>query len=379
MFEKFKFRTKIFDRAHGKEKEVDNSMATDLSSEATELRVSAKYEPKAKQRKVNTIFVVVTGDRDMLPAVRKVLECDIRVELWAWESGMSKEYWKLDSQNGLLSVNFLDSIFEQISFFSVLSTRRSKRVDPGQAIVLCEFADLGRENLHPFVYGELFQLRHLFFIISLKAETEAETVICVDFPTVKNIEAMVLQARERFEGKATVLSWPEYASRVQKEPAIVETSNMYELLEAREQREPVERKDKVSSPAEPDGGRRGREVMQGLNDPDNNEGWGTVSRSDPGKDHLRAMRQTQQCRYGVHCRKKGECGYRHSDEERNLFQNNPTRDFRLWKTQKCKHGLCLRTRKQCGYAHSRDEAWCLHCSQEGHYTEECRYKGRVSG
>lgn len=44
-FEKDKFQTKIYDRTHGKEKEVDNSMATDLSSQATELSIRAEYDP----------------------------------------------------------------------------------------------------------------------------------------------------------------------------------------------------------------------------------------------------------------------------------------------------------------------------------------------
>ncbi len=83
-FEKFKFQTKIYDRAHGKEKEVDNSMATDLSSKATELSIRAEYDLRYKEQKANTTFVAITGDRDLLPPIKKVLESDIRVELWAW-------------------------------------------------------------------------------------------------------------------------------------------------------------------------------------------------------------------------------------------------------------------------------------------------------
>ncbi|KAK2760160.1 hypothetical protein FQN54_002226 [Arachnomyces sp. PD_36] len=378
MFEKFKFRTKIFDRAHNKEKEVDNSMSADMSSEATELRVDAKYDPVIKQQKANTTFVAITGDRDMLPAVRKVLACNIRVELWAWRSGMSKEYWKLDSQDGLLSVNFLDSIFENISYVKVRSTRRSRRVDPAQAIVLCKFADLGGGSLNDSVSGELFPLGRLFYITPLKAnaetETETETVIGVEFPAVKNIEAMVLRVRELFEGKATVLSWPEYASRFKKELVTEETSNIYELMEAKEQHESVDRKAKASITAERQGELKEHEAVQGLNDPDNSGGWETVCRSNPGKDHNRIIRQTQRCLHGVRCRKKGQCGYRHSDEERKLFRDNPTTDFQYWKTQKCKYDHCFIGRKRCRYAHSRDEAWCRHCRQEGHYAEECRYK-----
>lgn len=36
-------------------------------------------------------FVAITGDRDMLPPVKKVLESNISVELWAWDSGLSTD------------------------------------------------------------------------------------------------------------------------------------------------------------------------------------------------------------------------------------------------------------------------------------------------
>lgn len=73
--EKFKFKTKIYNRnSKNKEKEVDNSLATDLVYEATEIRIRAEYDPVLKQKKDSTIFIVITGDRDMLPPVRKVLD-----------------------------------------------------------------------------------------------------------------------------------------------------------------------------------------------------------------------------------------------------------------------------------------------------------------
>ncbi|KAK1762489.1 hypothetical protein QBC33DRAFT_281548 [Phialemonium atrogriseum] len=383
-FEKYKFKTKIYDRAHGKEKEVDNSMATDLSSQATELSIRAEYELGAKQRKANTTFVAITGDRDMLPPIKKVLESNIRVELWAWESGMSTEYLKLCHHNGLLTVNFLNWIFDKISFTNFASTRRSKTglVEPNQTIVLCEFADPSGDDLESSVCEQLIQLGRLFYITRSKTETE----MFVEFPRVENIEAMIFKARERFKEMLTVLSWPEYASRFNKDrPAKVETINMYAPLTddngqystsamAKEENDPVERKVKPSfSTAEPGSGHRQNEEMQGLNDPDDNDGWQTVSRSDRGKDHRHALRQTQRCPYRIRCKKRGECGYRHSYEELDLFRDNPNQDFGLWKTRKCDLSYWHRG-KQCRFAHTQDEAWCPRCRDEGHYTEECRYR-----
>ncbi|OCT44644.1 hypothetical protein CLCR_05915 [Cladophialophora carrionii] len=382
-FEKYKFKTKIYDRAHGKEKEVDNSMATDLSSEATALRVWAEVSLRHAQKKANTTFVVVTGDRDLLPPIKRVLECKIRVEVWAWKSGISTEYLKLTADNGLLSVYYLDWIFDKISFTNFRSTRRSKanKVDPGQTIVLCEFADLGGDNVESLVREQLIQLERLFYITLSKAETE----VFVEFPKVKNIEAVVRKARELFKDVLTVLSWPEYSSRLHEDlPAMVETSNMYAPLTdansqhstnvtAKEEHKHVEPKVKPSSAAEPESVDRGNERIQGLNDPHDNDGWQTVARSDLGRDHRRGIRQTQQCPDRVRCKKRGDCGHRHSDEERNLFRDNPNLDFQLWKTKKCNRAY-RHPSKRCPFVHTPDEAWCLRCRHEGHYTEECRYR-----
>ncbi|KAJ9612440.1 hypothetical protein H2200_004037 [Cladophialophora chaetospira] len=203
-FEKFRFNTKIYDRARGKEKEVDNSMATDLSSKATELKIRAEYDLGYKQHKANTTFVAITGDRDILPPIKQVLNCNIRVELWAWQSGISTEYLKLKSNDGLFSVHYLDWIFAKVSFTNFRSTRQSKtkQIDPSHTIVLCEFADQGSDSLEPSVQEQLLQLERLFYTTLSKTETE----MFVEFPKVKNIEAMVVKARELFKEMLTVLS-----------------------------------------------------------------------------------------------------------------------------------------------------------------------------
>jgi hypothetical protein len=378
----FRFKTKIYNRnLHNKEKEVDNSMATDLVSQATELHVGAKYDAMIKHKKKKTIFVVITGDRDMLPSIKKVLECDIRVELWGWRKGIAKEYY--NDGSGLLSVDHLDSEFHKIFFTNFRSTRRvnkAQQVDPARTIVLCGFDELDGESLDESSIGEeLDQLRHLFYIIPSTSKAE----ILVEFPNVYNIESMISKLRELFKGILTVVSWPEYSQRFNKRvPAVIEKKNMYALLEkhghhsvydpGQVECEPVKGKTEPSKNVGLQDGHGANEEARDLHDPDDNEGWQTVTRSDPGKDHRRALRQRQQCPSRVRCRKRGECGYGHSKEERDMFQDNPNQDFSLWKTKRCKKVSCHRGRK-CSYAHTPEEGWCLFCKHSGHCTDECRY------
>ncbi|KAI5462108.1 hypothetical protein BGZ63DRAFT_383010 [Mariannaea sp. PMI_226] len=395
-FKKREFEAKIYDRARGKEKEVDNSMATDLISEATDLKVRAEFLEEAKEKKAATTFVVITGDRDMLPSIKRMLEFGIRVELWAWESGLSSEYLKLSHredihQEGLLSVKLLNWIFDKISFTNFLSTRQIKtnQVDPSKTIVLYEFSDLVGDDPEAFLCKTLLELTRLFYFTRSKNESE----MFVEFPKANYIETVIKEARKLFNGTLKVVSWPEYASRFNKDPPdMVETSNMYAPLTddndqgstdatAKEEEGQPEKeqggeeeekygKAKPSNTAEGECRRIEKEGIESSNKFDDNGGWTTVTRSNLGKAHGSKMRQDQQCRDRLHCRKRGDCGYLHTDKERDLFRDNPKQDFGLWKTKECTKNYCHRG-KQCSYAHTQEEAWCRLCHQEGHFTERC--------
>ncbi len=94
----------------------NKSMSVDIAMKATELQIEAEFmakhfgDFKATKEKDKTTFVVVTGDRDIMPAIKCMLEYEIRVELWAWKSGISQVYLDLAAINSLLSVHLLDSI-----------------------------------------------------------------------------------------------------------------------------------------------------------------------------------------------------------------------------------------------------------------------------
>ena len=100
-FEKNKFEINIYDRTHGgNEKGADKSMAVDIAAKATELQIEAEFmakyfgDAKATEKEDKTTFII-TGNRNMMPAVQHVLKCKIRVELWSWKSGISQVYLDL--------------------------------------------------------------------------------------------------------------------------------------------------------------------------------------------------------------------------------------------------------------------------------------------
>ncbi|KAM0424567.1 hypothetical protein ACHAPT_010284 [Fusarium lateritium] len=342
-FEKLKFETKIYERARGKEKEVDHSMAADLAYHA------AKLEDKPEKHDIT--FVVISGDRDMLPPIKIVLKCGIQVEVWAWKSGVSRGFLKLKADEPLLSVKCLDDVFEG-------------------------------ENLEKFVSGQLLQLGRLFYTTLSGTEKE----LFVEFPKVKNMDLTFKRVRELFKDMM-IESWVEYNGRSKEGPSVMfETRNGYAPLtdengqvsvnDAEEDEdEPTQRNPTpTSAAAETEGGREETEQVQGPISSDEEDGWNTVQRSKLNQGHRRAMRQTQQCPRGARCGKRGDCGYQHTERERNLFRDNPTANFTLWKTRKCNRDNCRRG-ERCAFAHSGEEAWCLRCTSLGHYSTECEFQG----
>lgn len=378
-YEKWNFETKIYDRgANGKEKEVDNSMAVDLSGEAVELHVSAKYNADAKRRKDRTVFVVITGDRDLLPAVKKVLHHGFPVELWGWKLGIARDYLRERNDNGLLSVKFLDDIFTNISFTNCRSTRNTK-LDPAQTIVLCD-PDCSRgESWNEYSVAQtLLQTGRLFYTTRSKTGTE----IFAGFPKVNNIDTIIHKARTLFGGQVEVLSWPIYASRFNKDDSdMIETSNMFRPLAGGDERSSSRTTtDEVERPSrrepEPENSRKeSPEVESHIGDTEDEEGWQQVkSRTDLQKAHGRNLRRPQPCSSGQHCRSKGDCGYKHTQKEMNRFHESPNQDFTVWKTRKCAKPWC-REGERCAFAHSKEEAWCLSCKSQGHFTDECKTMG----
>ncbi|RSL73447.1 hypothetical protein CEP53_000717 [Fusarium sp. AF-6] len=234
-FEKYKFDTKIYDRARGKEKQVDSAMAADLSGESAELSTAAKFDSEIKEKNKRTVFIAITGDQDMVPPIRRVLGYGFRVELWAWKSGLSAEYLKLANDMSLLSINYLENIFKEISFTSYRSTRRSGKVNPSCTLVLCEFT--GSESTNPdtaeaIVCNELDGWGRLSFITPSNMRNE----FYVEFPGVKStddIDSLMVKAKTQFWGLWKIMSWLENANRFNEgPPAMVETSNMFAPLES---------------------------------------------------------------------------------------------------------------------------------------------------
>jgi hypothetical protein len=61
-----------YQRTGGREKEVDHAISVDMVAEASRLHFCSLYDENIMRDKTETTIVVVSGDRDMHPAILKV-------------------------------------------------------------------------------------------------------------------------------------------------------------------------------------------------------------------------------------------------------------------------------------------------------------------
>lgn len=381
-YEKFGFKVKIYERNKaGKEKQVDNSMATDISREATKLEIGAQYDDKVKQQLDNMTFIVISGDSDMIPPATAALECNIRVEVWAWESCISNELKRRNGGN--LEVLYLDQIASEIFFTNTSSTRKNKQIDGAKAVVFCDpnDKDKGMDVLEASVSDLLLANCAVIFFIT-RSQTETELV--VEFPNLKSVENMILKVRKMFKGDWTVESWPEYTSPPnEKNLVTLEKGTVYWPLGEDDGENglslaPKEKVKPVGTQAKPwQGWNVPKPVVEQTVDENGDteafDNWETQKpRKNPNAMHRRAMQRAQLCSDGLHCKKATACSYGHTEEEKRLFRDFPGQNFAKWKTSECRNREFCRKGKRCPYAHSEGDAWCRDCRKWGHYEDGCR-------
>ena len=127
------FEVKTFQRSiSGKEKKVDVAMATDI----TDVAIEKKYSDSERE----TVFIVVTGDKDLITPIELAMKKSelISVELWAWDFSMAREFRQLANKEERLTVRKLDDVELTFSYKEFKSTRASNDIDATKAVVFTD-------------------------------------------------------------------------------------------------------------------------------------------------------------------------------------------------------------------------------------------------
>ena len=374
----------VFDRAggveHGREKEVDIAMAACMTAEASDLKSAYKYGVDLPYDISDVVFVIVTGDRDMNPAVTRVLDAGIHVELWAWKKAISVVYKQIaNKRSEVMKVFDLDTVDSRFGYTHVQSTRKPGDINPAHSIV---FQGLGgSRRAVEDLSNHLLRLYRLFFTTSIGNHD-----VIVEFP--KSPVGVVLEQLKKYHNFGyQVYSYPEYATHrkyatLKDHHPPLPLSNKWSVLEdydidTSDTEATADALDSLLSPTPPTPAPTGFEIdiqkdshavdTEGLTD----DNWEMVLRSNPGAYTRRQRKHKIQCKLGIHCAKASSCPYNHTPEERKLFQKYQHQPFKFWKVKRCEKSI-HHNQQECPYAHESDDAWCLICKLSGHFTNDCK-------
>ncbi|KAF5964202.1 hypothetical protein FCOIX_13520 [Fusarium coicis] len=99
-----------FRRRKQPEKQVDTMLVRDMALDAVHLQES----------KDSDVFVLISGDNDMIPSVTYALQCEYTVHVFAWKGSVSDEYTQL-ARDGDIKLTLLDEFLDTLTManFSV--------------------------------------------------------------------------------------------------------------------------------------------------------------------------------------------------------------------------------------------------------------------
>lgn len=361
------FEVKTFQRSiSGKEKKVDVAMATDI----TEVAVEKKYSSSGRQ----TVFVVVTGDKDLITPIELAMVKSelISIELWAWDFSMAREFRQLANKEDRLTVRKLDDEELAFSYKEFKSTRKGD-IDPTKAIVYRDIAPTKR--FYYAIANDLCRLLRLFYITTIDSHGKRDLI--VEFPKSR-IDTVIAELKRCNIGHEPC-SYPEYLTTQAAESSDkLTTTNQFEALadlddsddafcEAIESSLSLDIDDlAISTPHEDATG----------SDTESNDTWTDVARNKAGRKALIQKRRKTECKFGIHCSTASACPYLHTDQEKKMFRVQSHIKFKYWKAKLCTNqdhfSQAPERQAQCSYGHSAADSWCLKCAMYGHFTDDCK-------
>ncbi|CAH0056984.1 unnamed protein product, partial [Clonostachys solani] len=211
-----------------REKEVDSAIIIDSVSEAADAHHTGQH----------AVFIIVSGDRDLIGAVRKITERRFEVHVWSWKNSLAKAY---DSPPELVHVKHLDNHLEEIGFeentfrvdrcaiapesFVILDPLRDVHSDACNKID--EFIDSLLIPIYPYEMNRPDMNRPDLVVIPFKEGVNA-------FETSEGVTLYQAAQKELNKYGVEVLMYQEYFRQYhkdsKKEP-VLKTSNRFKEFE----------------------------------------------------------------------------------------------------------------------------------------------------
>lgn len=343
-----------FRRQRGKEKQVDAQLVADVTARAIETPMPER-----------TTICLVSGDADVLPAIRHVLAKEgWKVEVHMWKHAISKELQEYASQRrNRIQIKYLDDQIANVTFTNMKFNYSDRGLHP-----------MAKEN------GLVFTMKPNAFRIDYVSWkmwcNEVENIAQWPFQYYwfkKNGKEtghllMVFKA-DREKGKFDLADFlrsicPEHATTESSSHPIrhvlqIETYLSFSQTDSRT--------DWSFSSA-------GQFSLQYMPEEGTSDDQFELVRSD---SHYakKKQRYSQPCKFRFNCKFGKNCHDKHTDGEKEFFRNNQGRGNPLRKAKICQYykegRKCFNGILKCNYAHGERDAWCLVCAVQGHLTDNC--------
>lgn len=368
-----------------REKEVD----AEIIADSVEKALKASYE------KVQCDFIIVSGDRDLRPAVEKIKKYGFQVHIWSWKKALASVY-RIDDD---VKVYLLDNYLEEIGFRETTFRVDLKRISAHSIVVLDPLPRA--DDIESYVKSLRIPIYQYVSTVKRDDSSSQDLVIIPAFAErMKHNELMDLYKNaESTLGKSglKVLTHWDYVQRYKSGARHgcmdeLTISNRFQELpddepdseeDALEENE-NEDETKVETEAndnDAEANDNDAETNDNNNDAeadDNDTFTRVTTNTEQRRRYLSRVQQKSNswCHFRKYCFKGVRCRYGHTQEELNHFKTYGPKP--LTKFKRCTLTHCLNG-THCGFAHGDDELFCPTCDKvgAGHEMVNCPERSRI--
>ena len=336
-----------------KEKQVDHKIVKDITALVSDRSVA------------KGTIILVSGDADLIPAIKEGLSKKWSFEIWMWDSGISNALKKLKEDHPeLMLISSLDPHLEDISFTNFeFSEKQLSSEQNNRSAVILNFLetdawqrDLTAKLRWPFQFCCIgTDVVLVFSLVKPKDDKKFSS----------HFDEIFEQLQKEYPERVVI--FPAYRQEVPKKEKISFT-NMYETLEdATDQLSHCSSYDDLSDKSE-------RQAEQGHLDQENDFNHNVTDNEFQvvrSKQRKKTQKFSELCEYRSHCKSGLNCTHRHTKAEKIYFKNP-------FKHKECKYKTsCWSGPTNCKFAHSDKDSFCRLCHNWSHLREKCPKQPRV--
>ncbi|KAK3897041.1 hypothetical protein C8A05DRAFT_48187 [Staphylotrichum tortipilum] len=367
-----------------REKEIDSDIIADSVSNAT----------AASFNGTRAVFIIVSGDRDLRPAMIKITQMGFHAHLWSWSNGLAKIFTLPDDEieKSLFHVHDLDPYLKEVGFTQTTFRVTRAAMHPQSFVILDPIpkADLIEQFIATL---KIPSFRYELKVQRAGASSRDLVVIPAFAKSMKSddLRRLFLESQARLKRigiEALILAdyRQQYPPHNVEEEEEVVTSNRFLEYNNNNNNNKAARHDGEDFGADgsdnddDDDEEEEEEDDEGEGEKkDDNDGFVDVLGSyDKRTRRLQKAESSLQwpCHWRGYCPYMSACKHGHTKEEEEHFKVYGPREVTKYKY--CNNNDCHRQEKDCRFAHDKTALFCPTCEMKGdHPMSECpKGKGR---